>query len=47
MPLYNVHRRDADIEKEELREMSEKLAHKVWKRPGYKRDAYFNNDFIV
>ena len=35
------------LKKDKLREMSEKLAHKVWQRPGYKRDSYFNNDFIV
>lgn len=35
------------LKKEKLQEMSEKLAHKVWKRPGKKIDSYFNNDFIV
>ena len=35
------------LKKDKTREMSEKLAHKVWQQPGYKRDSYFNNDFIV
>ena len=35
------------LKKEKLQEMSEKLAHKVWKRPGKKIYSYFNNDFIV
>ena len=36
-----------NLKKEKLREMSEELAHKVWKRPGKKIDSYYNNDFIV
>ena len=38
-----------ELKKEKLRDMSEKLAHKVWSRPGYKLkpDKYFNNIFIV
>ena len=38
-----------NLKREKLREMSKKLAHKVWSRLGYKLkpDKYFNNIFIV
>ena len=35
------------LKKDNLRKMSEKLAHKVWQRPGYNRDSYFNNDVYI
>ena len=48
MLMYTMNTEEMrNLKKEKLREMSEKLAHKVWNRDGYKRDKYYDNVFIV
>ena len=35
------------IKKDCFKKVSETVAHKVWKRPGYRHDSYYENIFIV
>ena len=35
------------IKKNKLKEVSETIAFKVWKRDGYRADSYYDNLFIV
>ena len=48
MILYSMNKEEMrGLKKEKLREISKQLAHKVWDREGYKRDSYYENDFII
>ena len=36
-----------EIKKEKFETVSSKVAHKIWKREGYRKDSYYDNIFIV
>ena len=48
MLLYSMDKEEMRrLKEEKLREISTELAHKVCNREGYKRDSYYENDFII
>ena len=50
MRIYSLRGNDDDfkeIKRDKMKEVSEKIAFKIWKRDGYRQDSYYDNLFIV